>query len=571
MRKFQGLPASGGIAIGPAWIYNPVKVTIYSEKNSDPDAEWLRLMAAMNLARNQIAALEIKARENIGEEEAAIFDAHREFLDDVDILAKTRKLIFDQHFNSEFAIKQTFDEAANALTELSNPYFQARSQDVNDVSNRVLRCLQGVEGSDTFFLSAPSIIVADDLTPSDTVQFDRDKILGICTAKGGPTSHTAILSRSLGVPAIVSASFSITDFENGILTIMDGEDGLVTVGPTLNELGVAKEKKAEWERKNQKQISLTHLPATTLDGYRVEVVANIGGAEDAQRGIEMGAEGVGLFRTEFLYLDRNELLGINEQIAAYRGVMQILGSRPIVVRTLDIGGDKSVPYLGLTQEQNPFLGWRGIRMVRERPDILANQFEALLLSSEQVDLRIMLPMVSSLSEVQRARELFAEVVERLKSQGIPISKLPQFGIMIEVPSAALLAEHLAPLVDFFSIGTNDLTQYSLAVDRTNERVAQLASPYNPAVLKLIKMTIDAAHKYGKWVGLCGELGGDATAVPLLLGMGLDEFSMAPASIPIVKQTIREWSMPRAEEVANAALLLSGSTEVINYLKEIKPS
>jgi phosphoenolpyruvate-protein phosphotransferase len=285
----------------------------------------------------------------------------------------------------------------------------------------------------------------------------------------------------------------------------------------------------------------------------------------------MGAEGVGLFRTEFLYLDRNELLDMNEQITAYRGVMQILGTRPIVVRTLDIGGDKSVPYLGLIQEQNPFLGWRGIRMVRERPDILANQFEALLLSTEQADLRIMLPMVSGIGEVQRAREIFDEVVDRLKRQGVAMPKLPQFGIMIEVPSAALLAEHLAPLVDFFSIGTNDLTQYSLAVDRTNERVALLASPYNPAVLKLIKMTIDAAHKFGKWVGLCGELGGDASAVPLLLGMGLDEFSMAPASIPVVKQTIREWSLPRCVEVATTVLGLSGSTEVINYLKEVKPS
>jgi phosphoenolpyruvate-protein phosphotransferase len=571
MRKFQGLPASGGLAIGPAWIYNPVKVTINTEKITDPDAEWLRLMSAMNLARNQIAALEIKAREDIGEEEAAIFDAHREFLDDVDLLAKTRKLIFDQYTNSEFAIKQTFDEAANALAELTDPYFQARSQDVTDVSNRVLRCLQGVDGSDSFFLSTPSIIVADDLTPSDTVQFDREKIIGICTAKGGPTSHTAILSRSLGVPAIVSASFILSDFENGILTILDGNNGLITVGPTLNELAVAKEKKAEWDRKNQEQISLTHLPAVTLDGHRVEVVANIGGAEDAKRGLEMGAEGVGLFRTEFLYLDRNELLDMNEQITAYRGVMQILGTRPIVVRTLDIGGDKSVPYLGLIQEQNPFLGWRGIRMVRERPDILANQFEALLLSTEQADLRIMLPMVSGIGEVQRAREIFDEVVDRLKRQGVAMPKLPQFGIMIEVPSAALLAEHLAPLVDFFSIGTNDLTQYSLAVDRTNERVALLASPYNPAVLKLIKMTIDAAHKFGKWVGLCGELGGDASAVPLLLGMGLDEFSMAPASIPVVKQTIREWSLPRCVEVATTVLGLSGSTEVINYLKEVKPS
>jgi phosphoenolpyruvate-protein phosphotransferase len=570
MRKFQGMPASSGIAIGPAWIYYPVNVTVRTETNTDPDAEWLRLMAAMNLARNQIAALEVKARENIGEEEAAIFDAHREFLDDVDLLAKVRKFIFEQQFNSELAVKQVFDEAANALAELSDPYLRARSQDVSDVANRLLRCLQGVDGSDNFLLSQPSIIIADDLTPSDTVQFDREKILGICTSKGGPTSHTAILSRSLGVPAIVSASFVLTDFENGILTILDGNSGLVTVGPSLNELSIAKEEKADWDRKSNEQIAYTHLPAITKDGITIEVVANIGGVEDAKKAIELGAEGVGLFRTEFLYLDRNELLDLNEQTTAYRGVMQTLGEKPLVVRTLDIGGDKSVPYLGLTVEQNPFLGWRGIRMVRERPDILANQFEALLIAGENSDLRIMLPMVSGVGEVLRAREILDEVIDKLKKQGIHIPKKLQFGIMIEVPSAALLAEHLAPLVDFFSIGTNDLTQYSLAVDRTNERVAALASPYNPAVLRLIKMTIDAAHLHGKWVGLCGELGGDAAAVPLLLGMGLDEFSMAPSSIPVVKAAIRKWAKKDCQAVAEKALGLPGSTDVINYLQGITP-
>jgi phosphoenolpyruvate-protein phosphotransferase len=571
MRKFQGMPASGGIAIGPAWIYYPVNVTVHTETTSDPDAEWLRLMAAMNLARNQIAALEVKALENIGEEEAAIFDAHREFLDDVDLLSKTRKLIFENQFNSELAVKQVFDEAANSLAELSDPYLRARAQDLGDVENRLLRCLQGVEGSESFFLSQPSIIIADDLTPSDTVQFDREKILGICTAKGGPTSHTAILSRSLGVPAIVSASFALTDFEAGVLTILDGNQGQVTVGPSLNELNVAKEAKAEWERKSNEQIASTHLPAVTKDGFTVEVVANIGGVDDAKKAMELGAEGVGLFRTEFLYLDRNELLDLHEQTTAYRGVMQILGDKPLVVRTLDIGGDKSVPYLGLTVEQNPFLGWRGIRMVRERPDILANQFEALLVAGEFSDLRIMLPMVSGVGEVQRAREILDEVMERLKKQDIRIPKKLQFGIMIEVPSAALLAEHLAPLVDFFSIGTNDLTQYSMAVDRTNERVTSLASPYNPAVLQLIKMTIDAAHRHGKWVGLCGELGGDAAAVPLLLGMGLDEFSMAPSSIPVVKEAIRKWNKIDCVSIAEAALAMPGSTEVINYLQKVSPS
>lgn len=571
MRQIRGIPASPGIAIGQAWLYRPERVTVEQQRVSDPEVEWLRLQAAVNVVRNRLQALYEKALASVGEEEAEIFLAHQEFLTDQELMRGIRETIFTQKLNAEYAVKAEFDTYAAALAELDDPYLRARAQDLEDVSMQVIRSLQGQESDGSGLLTRPSVIIAEDLTPSDTIQFDKDKILGICIAKGGPTSHTAILARSLGVPAVVSAGFDIEDIERGVLTVVDGDEGTMIMGPALAVLESARQKQAAWQKARSEQLTSAHQPAVTLDGHRVEVAANIGGVDDARKAIEMGAEGVGLFRTEFLYLDRTELLDIEEQVAIYQGVVKVMDGRPLVVRTLDIGGDKSVPYLGLAEEPNPFLGWRGIRMVRERPDILANQFEALLRAGVGGDIRIMLPMVSGPGEVKRAKEILDETVASLKAQGVSIPEKLQFGIMIEVPSAALLAHHLAPLVDFFSIGTNDLTQYTLAVDRTNERVTNLASPYNPAVLQLIARTIEAAHAHGKWVGMCGELAGDVLAVPVLLGMGLDEFSMAASSIPSVKEEIRRWSMARAKEVAQEVLGMAGSTEVLEYLKGLTPS
>lgn len=353
---------------------------------------------------------------------------------------------------------------------------------------------------------------------------------------------------------------------------MDGATGDVILGPTLAELNLAKERQGEWQKQRARLLSTASRPAITRDGHAVEVVANIGSAADARTALENGAEGVGLFRTEFLYLDRDSLPTESEQTETYRQAFQVIGPRPIVVRTLDIGGDKAVSYLSLTAEPNPFLGWRAIRMIRERPDVLEQQLRALLAAGgqTQADLRIMLPMVSSVGEVARAREIFDEAQAQLIVEGRPLPPTIQFGIMVEVPSAAVQADHFAQMVDFFSIGTNDLPQYTLAVDRTNERVAALASPYHPAVLRLIQMTIEAAHRHGKWVGLCGELGGDVIAAPLLLGLGLDEFSMAASAIPAVKEAIRQWTMEGACDVARHALSLSSAVDVIDYLKAQSP-
>ena len=573
MSRYIGLPASGGIAIGPAWVFRPQQVQVERTTVQDPAEEWANLEVALAMAREQVQTLEKRAVEMAGPDEAAIFGAHLMFLDDEELLGSLRELIINQRLNAKAAVQEAFNHYAEALLSLEEEYFKARAQDVSDVGQRVLRCLEGGQSQDSAVLSKPSVILAEDLAPSDTIGFERQNILGLATVKGGPTSHTAILARALGVPAVVSVPLVLDEIQVETLLILDGTQGEITIAPTLNELDIARKRQEEWQARLQIELSRTHLPASTKDGITVEVVANIGNTADAALAIQQGAEGVGLFRTEFLYLDRDTLPTLNEQVQTYRQVFTVMQGKPVVVRTLDIGGDKAVSYLGVTAEPNPFLGWRAIRMIRDRPDVLENQLSALLIAAGEtrVDLRIMLPMVSTISEVERAREIFDSCCQALKNQSRPMPEKVQFGIMVEVPSAAVLADQFAKVVDFFSIGTNDLTQYTLAIDRTNERVAGLASPYHPAVLRLIQYTIQAAHAEGKWVGLCGELAGDPQAVPFLLGAHLDEFSMAPSSIPTIKDTIRSWSLSACEEIAKTALQLPKAADVIEYLKSVTAS
>ena len=566
--QYKGLSASTGVAVGPAWLYRPVQITVEKLCVPSSDAEWCRLEDAMNLAKNQLKALEERALEMVGAANAEIFNAHAMFLDDPELIGMLRDMVINDKNNAEYAVSIATENYAQMLLGLEGEYFQARSADIRDVGRRILYCLAGVNPEDFVLPDKPVVIVAEDLTPSDTVQFDRKNIIGFCIVKGGPTSHVAILARSIGVPATVNTPLKIDEVQNDQIIIVDGTNGEVTINPDEGDIEAAYKKQAAVKQEWEIHLAHANQQAVTKDGVHVEVVANIGGAEDARKAVQYGAEGVGLLRTEFLYLDRDSMPTEEDQIKVYSEAFKIMGNRPVVVRTLDIGGDKTVSYLGIKEEANPFLGWRSIRMISERPDILFDQLRALLQAGVNTDLRIMLPMVSNTHEVEHARQILDEARASLKAEGKAFAQKVQFGIMIEVPSAAILASHFAKIVDFFSIGTNDLTQYTLAVDRTNERVANLASPFNPAVITLIERTISAAHKEGKWVGLCGEMAGDPLATPLLLGLGLDEFSMAAKSVPAVKDILRSLSASECQIIAQHALSLPTADSVIDYMKQV---
>lgn len=561
-----GIPASSGIAIGPAWIYRPHENNVEKRCIESSDFEWVRLENAIATSRKQLQALAEKATASAGSANAEIFQAHEMFLDDPELMDMLRDLVMNEKVNAEYAVYSATEKYAEMMLSLEGEYFQARATDIRDVGRRIMYCLAGINTEDVDLPDHPVIIIADDLTPSDTVQFDRSKVLGFCIAKGGPTSHVAILARGFGVPATVKTPLDLNKLANEDLVILDGTSGVVVVSPDEAELKAAQTRQKAGDQEWELLLAKAHDPAITKDGKRVEVVANIGSIADAKKAVENGAEGVGLLRTEFLYLDRDTMPSTEDQVKEYSGIFAVMGDRPVVVRTLDIGGDKTVSYLGIQEEANPFLGWRSIRMISERPDVLFDQFYALLQAGPDADLRIMLPMVSSIFEIENARKILEEVRAKLISEGKRFAQKIQFGIMIEVPSAAILASHFAKVVDFFSIGTNDLTQYTIAVDRTNERVANLASPFNPAVITLIERTISAAHKEGKWVGLCGEMAGDPLATPLLLGLGLDEFSMASKSVPEIKEKIRNLSVQECQAIAQHVLSLGTTRDVLSYLK-----
>jgi len=567
MREIKGLAASDGIAVGPSFVYSS-QAQAYRETCA-PDERAVqvqRLGLAFAKAHDELDVVYQKARGTAGEEAAAIFLAHQEFLEDPALRDEAEKLIQDSSLTAEAATRAAFELYAQQLEALEDSYYRERAVDLRDVSRRVVRILTGAQDVAALAnLNEPVIVVAHDLTPSDTAQMDKSKVLGFCTASGGLTSHTAILARILGIPAVVGLGESLLEVTDGQMLIVDGRGGRVITDPDAGTRAEFLRKKHQWLGEQTRLKSAASRQATTKDGHPVQVVANIADATSAQVALDCGAEGVGLYRTEYLYLNRQSIPTEAEQYRDYRAVADVMGSRPLLIRTLDIGGDKQLPYVDFGHEQNPFLGWRAIRLCLDRPELFEPQLRAILRASADRNVQIMFPMVATLCELRRARRAVERVKQQLRDENIPFDPQTPIGIMVEIPSAAMAADLMAPEVDFFSIGSNDLIQYTLACDRGNERVAHLYDPLNPAVLRLIQRVIEAGHQAGKWVGMCGEMAGDPEAISVLLGLGLDEFSMNPSAIPVAKELLRALTVRQAREIAARVLGMSTSDEIRAYL------
>lgn len=549
----RGIAGAPGIAIGPIFQLRQETLELVDTLGTVPEEE-ARLGAALMQAREQLATLHKQMLQGAAAKEAAIFEVHMEILEDGDLLDAVLAAI-RQGSSAARAWQSTIESRAKAVAALADPLLAGRAADLHDVGYRVLRLLVGAEDAGPRWPDHPVILVAQDLSPSQTASLDPGRVLGICTAAGGPTAHAAIIARALTLPAVVSAGAAVLEVANGTLAVLDGNAGTVAVAPSPDALTQAQQAQAAWQLAHAASLEAANRPAITLDGHRVEVVANIGGLKDAQKASEVGAEGVGLLRTEFLFLDRADAPSEEEQYTVYRDIALAMQGQPVIVRTLDIGGDKPLPYIEVPHESNPFLGERGIRLCLNRPALLRQQVRAILRASTAGPLRIMFPMVADLGEWRRARAIVEEVRAELGVPAVPL------GIMIEVPSAALMADAFAREVDFFSIGTNDLTQYTLAVDRQHPSLAALSDGLHPAVLRLIARTVEAAHAEGKWVGVCGELGADPCAVPILVGLGVDELSIGVPAIPTVKAQVRTLSLATTQSLARRALACATAAEV----------
>jgi phosphocarrier protein FPr len=549
----QGIAGAPGIAIGP--VYHLKQTEIKVEATFDNESEEKnQLQAAVETAKGQLRHLKEEMLASNARSEAAIFDVHLELLDDVELLDDIVEKI-NRKQSAALAWQSTIDARAKLVASLDDPLLAARAADLRDVGYRVLRILIGAEETVAEFPDHPVIVFAEDLSPSDTASLDREKVLGFCTAGGGPTAHTAIIARALGLPAVVSAGERVLKLEESTPVILNGNTGMLTLSPSETEIAAAIEAQQEAQSRQQQDRAQAAEPATTLDGHTVEIAANIGGVEDAKLAVKNGAEAVGLLRTEFLFLERETPPSENEQFGVYRDIGLAMGERAVVVRTLDVGGDKPLPYYPMEKELNPFLGERGIRLCLNRPELLEEQIRAILRATQSGRFRIMFPMVADLSEWQAAREMVKKVAAELGAVAV------ELGIMVEIPSAALMADVFAEQVDFFSIGTNDLTQYTLAMDRLHPHLAGKSDGLHPAVLRLIDRTVQAAHRAGKWVGVCGELGADPQAVPILVGLGVDELSVTAPAVPTVKAQVRGLDFARSQALAQDALKCKTAKEV----------
>jgi len=538
--------------VGQTYRLSRQQITV-AEVGGSPREEQRKLDQAIGQAMLEIEALRAKVHGQKDSGKSAIFAAHLELLEDPELL-ETADSAIAKGKSAAYAWKQTYTHQAEQLAQLQNELLAARANDLRDVGGRVLRILTGVAEETTIY-PENCILLAEDLTPSDTTTMDRGRVLGFCTVGGGATSHVSILARSMDIPAIAGVEPRILDLPNGTPVILDGSKGILRLNPSLEEMDAIRQRQARLKTRRRRELASAHEAAITRDGHRVEVVANIGSKADAEKAIPMGTEGVGLLRSELVFMDRATAPTEEEQTNLYRSVAQILGDRPLIIRTLDVGGDKPLPYLPIPHEENPFLGERGVRIGFDRPEILRTQLRAILQASRHGNVKVMFPMIARMEDWHMAKGMLDEETAKL---GLPPI---QAGIMVEVPAVAVIADQFAKVVDFFSVGTNDLTQYTLAMDRGHPKLAAFADALNPGVLKLIGMAAQAANKHGKWCGVCGGVASDPQAVPILIGLGVKELSVSIPTIPSIKAQVRELSLAECQQIAAKAIALDTAAEV----------
>ena len=567
--RIQGISGSRGVAVGNVYRYIQEEIVIpdYTVAEDKVEAEIGKFASAMAATLKQLDTIRQKALKDMGPEEAAIFEAHMQIAQDPSLSDGIKSLVETSHTNVVAATAQTIETFANIFLGMEDPYMRERGADIKDIGDRLMRNMLGMNPRGLSHISGEVILVAQDLAPSDTASLDKNVVKGIVTAAGGPTSHAAIMARTLEIPAVMGVG-DIESFVDGDKAVVLGTDGIVEMNPSDADWAEYTNQAAAFQEELKRLRESANLEATTTDGHHVELFGNIGKAKDAKNALTMGAQGIGLYRTEFLYMENDELPAEDVQFEEYKKVAQDMKGKPVIIRTMDIGGDKELKCLDLPSEMNPFLGYRAIRISLNRPDIFKVQLRALLRASAFGDIHIMYPMIASVEEVKQANAMLDECKEELTAEGKEFNKDIKVGIMIEVPAAAVISPILAKYVDFFSIGTNDLCQYTLAVDRMNEAIGSLYQPLHPGVLRLIKHVIDASHEQGKFTGMCGELASDPVATMILLGLGLDEFSMTASSIPLIKNILRSVSKVECEEVANKALTMDTAEEITGYAKSV---
>ncbi|WP_304458777.1 phosphoenolpyruvate--protein phosphotransferase [Alicyclobacillus sendaiensis] len=563
---YRGVAASDGVAVAKAFVLDASEPSVERVEVADPEAEWARVEGAIAAAKEELESLRRTALDKLGESEAQLFVAHAQMLEDPELTGQIRQAIEAERVNAEWAVKSVIDTLVGLFDALDDEYMRQRAADVRDVGSRLLRHLQGGAGTSLAELAEPVVLVARDLAPSDTVQLNPALVRAFVTDIGGRTSHTAIMARSLGIPAVVGLGDITARVESGQVLAVDGTEGLVVVQPDENELRRFSAQVEKQQGERARLAALRDAESVTPDGRRVEIAGNIGTPAEVAQVLAQGGEGIGLFRSEFLYMNRDTAPTEEEQFAAYKEVAEAMQGRPVIVRTLDVGGDKSIPYLGLPREDNPFLGYRAIRVCLDQKELFAAQLRAILRASHYGKLRVMFPMIATVEEMRAAKRELEAAKQALRAEGVPFDEEMEVGIMIEIPAAAVMADRLAKEVDFFSIGTNDLVQYALACDRLNERISHLYQPLNPSVLRLVKMVIDGAHAAGKWVGMCGELAGDPRATAILLGLGLDEFSMSAGSILQVRDVVRNTRYEDAKALAARALEADTEADVLRLVQ-----